>query len=68
MAVDDVMIVLEGQLTITANGSDRTASPGDIVYMPRERPWRSALTRGRADGLRDMAALEDGAAFCGHLT
>jgi ethanolamine utilization protein EutQ (cupin superfamily) len=35
MAVDDVMIVLEGQLTITANGSDRIASPGDIVYMPK---------------------------------
>jgi ethanolamine utilization protein EutQ (cupin superfamily) len=35
MAVDDVMIVLEGQLTITANGSARTASPGDIVYMPK---------------------------------
>ncbi len=35
MAVDDVMIVLEGQLTITADGNDRTASPGDIVYMPQ---------------------------------
>lgn len=35
MAVDDVMIVLEGQLTITANGNDRTASSGDIVYMPK---------------------------------
>jgi ethanolamine utilization protein EutQ (cupin superfamily) len=35
MAVDDVMIVLEGQLTITADGHDSTAAPGDIVYMPR---------------------------------
>ena len=35
MAVDDVMIVLEGRLSITANGDDRTAAPGDIVYMPR---------------------------------
>ncbi len=35
MAVDDVMIVLEGQLTISANGNDRTAARGDIVYMPR---------------------------------
>jgi ethanolamine utilization protein EutQ (cupin superfamily) len=35
MAVDDVMIVLEGQLTIGANGNDRTAVAGDIVYMPK---------------------------------
>lgn len=35
IVVDDVMIVLEGQLTITADGQDRIASPGNIVYMPR---------------------------------
>ncbi len=29
------MIVLEGQLTITSNGDERTAAPGDIVYMPK---------------------------------
>jgi len=35
MAVDDVMIVLDGQLTITADGEVRTAKAGDIVYMPK---------------------------------
>jgi ethanolamine utilization protein EutQ (cupin superfamily) len=35
MAVDDVMIVLEGQLTIVADGHERTAVAGDIVYMPK---------------------------------
>ncbi len=35
MAVDDVMIVLEGQLTIIAKGEVKTAAAGDIVYMPK---------------------------------
>ncbi len=35
MAVDDVMIVLEGRLTIVADGDARTAAAGDIVYMPK---------------------------------
>ena len=35
MAVDDVMIVLEGQLTIIADGDVRTAAAGDVVYMPK---------------------------------
>ncbi|KAA2234596.1 cupin domain-containing protein [Salinarimonas soli] len=35
MAVDDVMIVLQGQVTIIADGDVRTAVAGDIVYMPK---------------------------------
>jgi ethanolamine utilization protein EutQ (cupin superfamily) len=35
MAVDDVMIVLEGRLSITSGDGERTAGPGDIVYMPK---------------------------------
>ena len=35
MAVHDVMIVLDGQLTIVADGDVRTAAAGDIVYMPK---------------------------------
>jgi ethanolamine utilization protein EutQ (cupin superfamily) len=35
MAVDDVMIVLEGELTISSDGDVRSATAGDIVYMPR---------------------------------
>ncbi len=48
MAVDDVMIVLEGRLTITSEEGERTAGPGDIVYMPK----------GEAVGIR---AGEEGA-------
>jgi ethanolamine utilization protein EutQ (cupin superfamily) len=33
--VDDVMIVLEGQLTVLSAGRAMTAGPGEIVYMPK---------------------------------
>ena len=35
LAVDDVMIVLEGQLTVSSAGRSMTAGPGEMVYMPR---------------------------------
>ena len=35
LAVDDVMIVLEGQLTVSSAGRSMTAGPGEIVYMPK---------------------------------
>ncbi|HWT58428.1 MAG TPA: cupin domain-containing protein [Rhizobium sp.] len=35
MAVDDVMIVLEGRLSVTTEAGTATAAPGDIVYMPK---------------------------------
>jgi ethanolamine utilization protein EutQ (cupin superfamily) len=35
MAVDDVMIVLEGRLTVESAGASMTAGPGEIVYMPK---------------------------------
>lgn len=35
MKVDDVMIVLEGKLSVTSGGSTVTAGPGEIVYMPK---------------------------------
>jgi ethanolamine utilization protein EutQ (cupin superfamily) len=35
LAVDDVMMVLEGRLSVTANGSTMTAGPGEIIYMPK---------------------------------
>jgi ethanolamine utilization protein EutQ (cupin superfamily) len=35
LAVDDVMVVLEGRLSVTANGSTMTAGPGEIIYMPK---------------------------------
>ena len=35
MAVDDTMIVLEGRLTVTVDGSALSAGPGEIIYMPK---------------------------------
>lgn len=35
MAVDDVMIVLEGSISITANDMTKTARAGGIVHMPK---------------------------------
>ncbi|WP_375308255.1 AraC family ligand binding domain-containing protein [Bradyrhizobium sp. A11] len=35
LAVDDVMLVLEGKLSVASNGSTVTAGPGEIVYMPK---------------------------------
>lgn len=35
MAVDDVMIVLEGRLSVATDSVTVTAGPGEIVYMPK---------------------------------
>lgn len=35
LAVDDVMVVLEGRLSVSTNVSTDTAGPGEIVYMPK---------------------------------
>ncbi len=35
LAVDDVMVVLEGQLSVSTKGSTITAGPGEIVHMPK---------------------------------
>lgn len=35
MSVDDVMIVLEGKLSVTSDGDTISAGPGEIVYMPK---------------------------------
>ena len=35
IAVYDTMVVLEGRLSVTANGETATAGPGEIVYMPK---------------------------------
>ena len=34
-AVDDVMVVLEGGLSVSTDLGTVTAGPGDIVYMPK---------------------------------
>jgi ethanolamine utilization protein EutQ (cupin superfamily) len=35
LAVDDVMVVLEGQLSVSTEAGDLTAGPGEIVHMPK---------------------------------
>ena len=35
LAVHDVMVVLEGMLSVVSDGPTVTAGPGEIVYMPR---------------------------------
>ena len=35
IAVDDVMIVLEGRLTVSTGAGTVTAGQGEIVYMPK---------------------------------
>lgn len=35
MGVDDVMVVLEGSLTVSSRGESVTAGVGEIIYMPK---------------------------------
>jgi ethanolamine utilization protein EutQ (cupin superfamily) len=35
LAVDDVMVVLEGHLSVATGAGTVTAGPGDIVHMPK---------------------------------
>jgi ethanolamine utilization protein EutQ (cupin superfamily) len=35
LAVDDVMLVVEGRLSVTSKAGTVTAGPGEIVYMPK---------------------------------
>lgn len=36
MAVHDVMVVLDGQLTVSSNSISVTAGAGEIIYMPQD--------------------------------
>lgn len=35
LAVDDVMLVLEGRLSVSSSAGTVTAGPGEIIYMPK---------------------------------
>jgi ethanolamine utilization protein EutQ (cupin superfamily) len=35
ITVDDVMVVLEGRISVTSNAGIVTAGPGEIVHMPK---------------------------------
>jgi ethanolamine utilization protein EutQ (cupin superfamily) len=47
MAVDDVMIILEGRLSVSTDAGTVTAGPGEIVYMPK---GEMVTIRSHADG------------------
>ena len=47
LAVDDVMIVLQGALSVSTDAGAVTAGPGDIVHMPR---GEAVTIRSLADG------------------
>lgn len=47
MAVDDVMIVLEGRLSVSTEAETVTAGPGEIVYMPK---GEAVIIRSHEDG------------------
>lgn len=47
IAVDDVMIVLEGRISVSTGDGTFTAGPGEIVYMPK---GETVTLRAHADG------------------
>ena len=47
LAVDDVMVVLEGQLSVASETNQVTAGPGEMVYMPK---GESVTIRSHAQG------------------
>jgi ethanolamine utilization protein EutQ (cupin superfamily) len=47
MAVDDVMVVLAGRLSVTSGRSTVEAGPGEIVHMPK---GEAVVIRAHAEG------------------
>lgn len=47
LAVHDVMVILEGRLTISTGASTVVAGPGEIVYMPK---GQSVMIRSHEQG------------------
>ena len=47
LAVDDVMLVLEGRLSVTSAAGTVTAGPGEIVHMPK---GEAVTIRSHEDG------------------
>lgn len=47
IVVDDVMVVLEGRISVETDGETLTAGPGEIIYMPK---GNAVIIRSHADG------------------
>ena len=57
MAVDDTMIVLEGRLTVTMEGSALSAGPSEIIYMPKGDRDDPVPSGRRGHCLRHLSSL-----------
>ena len=62
LAVDDVMLILEGKVSVESRAGSITACPGEIVYMPK---GETVIIRSHAEGARHrlchLSALAGGA-------
>lgn len=47
IVVDDVMVVLDGRISVEANGETFTANQGEIIYMPK---GNSVIIRSHGEG------------------
>lgn len=47
IVVHDVMIVLQGKVSVESDGETLTAGPGEIIYMPK---GNSVVIRSHAEG------------------
>ncbi len=47
IVVDDVMVVLEGRVSVEADGQVFAAGPGEIIYMPK---GNSVVIRSHGEG------------------
>ncbi|ODA67119.1 Ethanolamine utilization protein EutQ [Methyloligella halotolerans] len=47
IVVDDVMVVLEGRVSVESDGETLTAGPGEIIYMPK---GTTVIIRSHEDG------------------
>jgi ethanolamine utilization protein EutQ (cupin superfamily) len=47
LAVDDVMVILEGKISVESRAGSITAGPGEIVYMPK---GETVIIRSHAEG------------------
>jgi len=47
IVVDDVMVVLEGRISVEAGGETLTAGPGEIIYKPK---GNAVIIRSHSEG------------------
>lgn len=57
IAVEDVMIILEGQITVTSDAGCETAGPDEIIYMPKGVSLTIAAGERGHHRLRDLSSL-----------